>query len=120
MVDGLASVYLDDDPRMVVASSGRRHARMLKLVDHRLPHAYRNDRNALHLASWHPIRSRFRHGGGGARGLRDILQRADAGGATGVYASDLRSGVAADDAAADWLLLQLIRFGLLDVVGTAP
>jgi glycosyltransferase involved in cell wall biosynthesis len=119
MVEGLASVYLDDDPRLVVAPSGRRQARVLRLVDYRLPQAYRNYGSELQLARWHPIPSRFRRRGRRARELRDVLQRAVAGGATGVHASELRSGVASDDAAADWLLLQLVRFGLLDVVGTA-
>jgi hypothetical protein len=100
MVDGLASAYLDDDPalRLGTVQNGWRRRAALRMIQRGTPPRYGG----------------AAHGGAAARRRRTVLAAA-AEQRDGVRATELRHRSGLDVAEADWLLLQLIRYGELDV-----
>jgi hypothetical protein len=118
MVDGLASTYLEDDPRLrfsAASADGRRRRQALRMVADALPPPYRivgtEDEMQSGLGcgrpAWHPAPKVRR---------RALLELAAAAGSRGVAASVLGTRTGLPDAESHWLLLQLIRYGMLDVV----
>lgn len=106
MVDGLASGYLDDDPRLRIAPAGagpraRRQALWIAARPPSLPLVPADERPA-----W--LASELK------RGRRQVLRAATAAGADGLPASALRARAGLPVAEGDLLLLRLLRFGLLE------
>lgn len=106
MVEGLASRYLDDDPRLRIgAAAGRLHGRQERWM---AAHPLQQPRVPLEEQQpW--MRRRL------TPGRRAVLRAAAAAGPSGVPAAALRERTGLPVEQADLLLLRLVRFGLLDV-----